>query len=331
MALGVTAYSEAPFGAETTGDIIVYPLGIQLTAQENSGIVNIDVDVSVTGQALTAAEGTVLGSAFVLVQPTGQALTSTLGSTTEASIGQQVDVTGFDLNFNLASSTHDTLTAFGEAPFATLSPATFLVNVEIEATTGGIVGTFPLPMSLGNVTEITADALVNLTGFPLTMQENTPGVVGDANVSITGFSTPLVLGTAQGFTDVTTEDVTGIGLNINLGSVIAFADVDVSVTGQAMTMQENAPTVTGDANVTATALPMTAALGTAVLDANTLVDLTGFGLTMQEGTATAPDSLAILTGIQMTMAEGSVVGPVIWNPVPTGNAPIDPPGWKEVA
>ena len=163
------------------------------------------------------------------------------------------------------------------------------------------------------------------------MQENTPGVVGDANVSVTGFSTPLVLGTAQGFTDVTTEDVTGIGLNINLGSVVAFANVDVAVTGQAMTMQENAPTVTADANVTATALPMTAALGTAVLDANTLVDLTGFGLTMQEGTATAPDSLAVLTGISMTMAEGSVVGPVIWNPVPTGSAPIDPPGWKEVA
>ena len=329
MALGVTAYSEAPFSAEDSS-VIVYPLGIQLTAQENSGIVVIDVDVSVTGQNLTTATGNVLAFSLVIAEPTGQALTAAEG-TLDQSSNQEIDVTGFDLNFNLANSTHDTLTAFGEAPFAALSPATFLVNVEVEATTGGIVGTFPLPMSLGNVTEITADALVNLTGFPLTMQENTPGVVGDANVSITGFSTPLVLGTAQGFTDVTTEDVTGIGLNINLGSVIAFADVDVSVTGQAMTMQENAPTVTGDANVTATALPMTAALGTAVLDANTLVDLTGFGLTMQEGTATAPDSLAILTGIQMTMAEGSVVGPVIWNPVPTGNAPIDPPGWKEVA
>jgi hypothetical protein len=255
----------------------------------------------------------------VVVNPTGQALTAAEG-TLDQSSNQEIDVTGFDLNFNLASSTHDTLTAFGEAPFATLSPATFLV-----------IGTFPLPMSLGNVTEITADALVNLTGFPLTMQEDNVTVTGHANVSLTGFSTPLVLGTAQGFTDVTTEDVTGIGFNINLGSVVAFADVDVSVTGQAMTMQENAPTVTGDANVTATALPMTAALGTAVLDANTLIDLTGFGLTMQEGTATAPDSLAILTGIEMTMAEGSVVGPVIWNPVPTGNAPIDPPGWKEVA
>jgi len=329
MALGVTAYSETPFGAEAS-DVIVYPLGIQLTAQENSGIINIDVDVSVTGQQLTATSGTADGSSLVVVNPTGQALTAAEG-TLDQSSNQEIDVTGFDLNFNLASSTHDTLTAFGEAPFATLSPATFLVNVEIEATTGGIVGTFPLPMSLGNVTEITADALVNLTGFPLTMQENTPGVVGDANVSITGFSTPLVLGTAQGFTDVTTEDVTGIGSNINLGSVIGFADVDVSITGFPLTMQENAPTVTGDANITATALPMTAALGTAVLDANTLIDLTGFGLTMQEGTATAPDSLAILTGIEMTMAEGSIVGPIVWTKVPTGGAPVDPPGWKEVA
>ena len=49
-----SAYSETPFGAEDSS-VIVYPLGIQLTAQENSGIINIDVDVSVTGQALTAA------------------------------------------------------------------------------------------------------------------------------------------------------------------------------------------------------------------------------------------------------------------------------------
>ncbi len=329
MALGVTAYSEAPFGADLS-NVIAYPLGIQLTAQENSGIVSIDVDVSVTGTTLAMTTGQALGGSKVEVDVTGNALSSSLGSVS-AAIGKQVDVTGFDLNLSLASSTQDTLTAFGEAPFATLSPATFLVNVGVEATTGGIAGTFPLPMSLGNVTEITADALVTLTGFPLTMQENTPGVVGDANVSITGFSTPLVLGTAQGFTDVTTEDVTGIAMSASLGSVVAFANVDVAVTGQAMTMQENAPTVTGDANVTATALPMTAALGTAVLDANTLVDLTGFGLTMQEGTATAPDSLAILTGIEMTMAQGSVVGPVVWTKVPTGSAPVDPPGWKEVA
>ena len=186
-------------------------------------------------------------------------------------------------------------------------------------------------MSLGNVTEITADGLVALTGFSLTMQENAPSVTGDANVIETGFATPLVLGTAQAFTDVTTEDVTGIGFNINLGSTVAFANVNVSVTGQAMTMQENAPTVTGDANVTETGIAMTAALGTAVLDANTLVDLTGQAMTMQEGTASAPDSLAILTGIPMTITQGVDTRFTLWSEVSRGNAPINPPGWQEVA
>ena len=147
MALGVTAYSEAPFSAEPS-NVIAYATGIELTAQENSGIVNIDVGVSVTGTPLVSVVGTADGSSLVDVNITGQALSGALGTTTEIPVGQQVDVTGFDLTANLANSTHDTLTAFGEAPFATLSPATFLIPVGVEATTGGIVGTFPLPMVL---------------------------------------------------------------------------------------------------------------------------------------------------------------------------------------
>ena len=54
-------------------------------------------------------------------------------------------------------------------------------------------------------TEITADALVTLTGQALTMQENTPGVVGDANVSITGFQHQFR--NCSRYTDVTTEDL----------------------------------------------------------------------------------------------------------------------------
>ena len=75
---------------------------------------------------------------------------------------------------------------------------------------------------------------------------------------------------------------------------------------------------------------MTAALGTAVLNANTLVDLNGSNLTMQEGQATATDSVATLTGINMTTAQGNLSS-LIWTKVPTGNAPLNPPGWKEVA
>ena len=109
------------------------------------------------------------------------------------------------------------------------------------------------------------------------------------------------------------------------GSVIAFADVDVSVTGQAMTMQENAPTVTGDANVTATALPMTAALGTAVLDAVSFIDVTGQAMTMQEGQVDATDSVARPTGIAMTMALGDEKT-IVWTEVDTGSTAT----WTEV-
>src|SRR5210317_220015 len=165
MALGISAYSETPFGAEDSS-VIVYPLGIELTAQENSGIINIDVDVSVTGQALTSTSGTADGSSLVVTNLTGQALTAAEGTLTQSS-NQEIDVTGFELTLQASNPTNDTLTAFGEAPFATLSPATFNIPVEVEATTGGIAGTFPLPMSLGSVA-VTGTANLTLTGQEIT-------------------------------------------------------------------------------------------------------------------------------------------------------------------
>jgi hypothetical protein len=149
-------------------------------------------------------------------------------------------------------------------------------------------------------------------------------------VGITGQAMTMAQGNTLAFTDVVTEDVTGIGFNINLGSVTTTANANLTLSGFDLTMQEDNVTVGADANVTLTGEAMTATLGTAVAEANANLTLSGFDLTMQEGTATAPDSLAILTGIEMTMAEGSVKN-IIWSEVDTGNAPIDPPGWKEVA
>ena len=90
-------------------------------------------------------------------------------------------------------------------------------------------------------------------------------------------------------------------------------------------MQENAPDVTGDANISLTGFALSASLGTAVLDANSLINITGQELTMQEGTATADDASAEVTGIAMTMAQGSVKN-VMWSEVNTGT--IQP--WTEV-
>ena len=322
MALGVTAFSEAPFSAEAS-DVIAYPSGIELTAQKNSGIINIDVNVPVTGTPLVSTVGDAIGSAFVLVETTGQSLSSNLGTVTEVPIGQQVDVTGFELTANASNPTHDTLTAFGEAPFATLSPATFNIPVEVEATTGGIAGTFPLPMSLGDVA-ITGTANLTLTGQEITSNLGSVSITANSNASITGEVMTIADGTAVLDANTFTT-VTGEAMTAEEGTVSITANSDAAVTGQEMTMQENAPSVIGDANVPLTALPMTANLGTAVLDANTLVDLTGQAMTMQEGTATAPDSLAILTGIEMTMAQGSVKN-IMWSEVNTGTTQP----WTEV-
>ena len=298
MALGVTAYSEAPFGAEAS-DVIAYPSGIQLTAQENSGIVSIDVDVSVTGQDLTATEGNLIGFSLVVVEPTGQALTSNLGNITEVPVGQQVDVTGFDLTFNLATSTHDTLTAFGEAPFATLSPATFLIPVEVEATTGGIVGTFPLPMSLGTLS-VAADANTGVTGQAMTIQEG------------------------QVEADDASAEVTGEALTSNLGTAVGDANTIASVTGFDLTMQPGQATA-DDASAEVTGIGFSATLASVTATPNTIATPSGQELIMQEGQADATDSVARPTGISMTISEGNVKN-IMWSEVNTGT--IQP--WTEV-
>ena len=298
MALGVTAYSEAPFGAEAS-DVIAYPSGIQLTAQENSGIVSIDVDVSVTGQDLTATEGNLIGFSLVVVEPTGQALTSNLGNITEVPVGQQVDVTGFDLTFNLATSTHDTLTAFGEAPFATLSPATFLIPVEVEATTGGIVGTFPLPMSLGTLS-VAADANTGVTGQAMTIQEG------------------------QVEADDASAEVTGEALTSNLGTAVGDANTIASPSGIDLTMQPGQATA-DDASAEITGIGFSATLASVTATPNTIATPSGQELIMQEGQADATDSVAKPTGISMTISEGNVKN-IMWSEVNTGT--IQP--WTEV-
>jgi len=298
MALGVTAYSEAPFSAEAS-DVIVYPLGIQLTAQENAPSTTGDANVSVTGIGLTNTLGTVSAFSLVEVSVTGQALTSALGTVTEVPIGQQVDVTGFELTANADNLTQDTLTAFGQAPFATLSPSTFNIPVEVEATVGGIAGSFPLPMSLGSLS-VTANANVSVTGQELTMQE------GDAEA------------------DDASAEVTGISFSATLASVTATPNTIATPSGQEMTMQEG-DAAADDASAELTGIGFSATLASVTATPNTIATPSGQELTMQEGQADATDSVAKPTGIGMTVATGNTKN-IIWNPVDTGT----PATWTEV-
>jgi len=262
---------------------------------------------------------------------TGFSLTANLnGVATQGELGIIVDVTGFDLTVNVTTQIQDTLTAFAQAPFATESPSTFApANVDVGIVSNAALTGIAMTSNLGTVFT-GGDALVNTTGIPMTAALGTAVGFGLTEVPLTGFSMTANLGTALAFTDVVTEDVTGIAMSASLASVIATPNSQIVPTGIAMTMNEGTATITGDGFAPVTGIAMSASLASVTIALNTPVDVTGNQLTMQEGTATAPDSLAIVTGIQMTMAEGSVQN-VIWTPVPTGSAPTDPPGWREVA
>ena len=275
-------------------------------------------------------------AAFASAGPTsvnlvGFGLTTNLNSvTTQGELGVDVPVTGFDLTVNVTTQIQDTLTAFAQAPFATESPSTFApANVDVGIVSNAALTGIAMTSNLGTVFT-GGDALVSTTGIPMTAALGTALGFGLTQVDVTGIPMTANLGTALAFTDVVTEDVTGIAMSASLASVIATPNSQIVPTGIAMTMNEGTATITGDGLAPVTGIAMSASLASVTIALNTPVDVTGNQLTMQEGTATAPDSLAIVTGIQMTMAEGSVKQ-VIWTPVPTGSAPITPPGWKEVA
>ena len=77
---------------------------------------------------------------------------------------------------------------------------------------------------------------------------------------------------------------------------------------------------------------MTMALGTAVLEAVTQPTITGLGVQqVQLGTLSAlADANVIATGNGLTFNLGTGTNVLIWNEVPTGSAPVTPPGWQEV-
>jgi len=300
MALGVTAYSEAAFSTEDS-DVIIYASGIEMTMQENTPAITIDANVPVTGQELTSTEGTITSVSGAFVPVTGETLSGSLGDVTESSADADVPVTGFELTTNVNNPTHDTLTAFGEAPFATLSPATFNIPVQIETTVGGILVGTELPMSLGNVAAVGTSEVL-LSGQELTMQENSATVTADANISITGQALTATEGTltldANTFASVTGEamtaeegtvdpspdaEVTGIGMSAALGLGTATAGTEIDVTGELLTAGIGSLTVTADANT----------------------DVTGEAMTAEEGTVD-PSPDAIVTGQEITSSLGSV-------------------------
>ena len=280
MALGVSAYSEAAFSAEPN-DIVVHPTGIALTSTMGEESNVADANVTVTGiQATLTIAGAVAGSS-VLVTVSGTSLTSSIG---EEGINIGVPVTGQELSVSNLTFTQDTLTAFGQAPFATQSPSEFKIpSVSIEATTGaGSLPSFLLQSTLGTFS-VTADGNVSVVVTEHTMNSS----VGD--VSITGHAN---------------VSVTGTQMTMSLGDESAFTDIDVAVTGSQMTMSQGDETVTADANVTLTGISLTSSIGSA--EQNTIYSVTGISMTMSMGEETPTANANVTpTGIELQSNIGS--------------------------
>src|SRR5210317_711359 len=299
MALGVSAYSETPFGAEPN-DVIAYPQGNVLTStigeESNTGTANVDV----TGIQATLSNGGAVAGSSVLVSVTGSQLTSSIG---EEDINVGVPVTGQQLSITNKTSTQDTLTAFGEAPFATLSPSTFNIpSVQIEATTGaGQLPSFLLQSTLGTFS-VTADGNVSVVVTEHTMNTSVGDVdiTGIANVSVTGTQMTMTLGDESAFTDHTVE-VTGQQLTMSMGEEVPTGNADVDVTGIQLT--SSIGTATQETRYNVTGVQMSTSIGSVTITANADVDVTGIQLQTNTGNPNITAWAEIDTGVSNVWTE----------------------------
>jgi trimeric autotransporter adhesin len=324
MALGITAYSEAPFGAENDADVIAYPLGVPLSFQVgNSDIVGTG-SVDVTGSQATITNGVAVAGSSALVSTTGISLQTFIG---EEDINVGVPVTGIQLSITNKTSTQDTLTAFGEAPFATLSPTTFFIpSVEVFTTTGaGQLPSFLLQSSVGAV-DISADGnvSVNVAEHTINTSVGDVDITGIANVSVTGSQMNMSIGEESAFTDIDVS-VTGTSLTIFIGEEDAGGNANVSVTGTSLTSTIGDVSLIGNANISLTGISGTLTLGTPTITPNSLIDVTGNQLSTFVGQAEADDASAEVTGVSATMSIG-FVNITAWQQINPGVSNV----WTEV-
>ena len=228
MALGVSAYSETPFGAEAS-DVIAYPSGIALTSQIENSTAQANADVSVTGESLTSTVATANTTSVVDVFVTGNSLTFAVGDE-ESFTDITVEVTSAgNLTVTNITTYEDTLTAFAEAPFASESPSTIAPeNVIVTANADIIPATNLLTTTIGN--------------------EDTDA---DADVSVTGINLTPSAGDVEAF-PLTVVPTTGVSLTSQIGNEIARANADVPVTGVSASVSLPSPLVFtgfGDAQI----------------------------------------------------------------------------------
>ncbi len=250
-----------------------------------------------TGNSLSANLGTLGMQGDVTIIPTGLALTNTLNSVV-ATGRAEVDVTGFALTNSLGTA--------DAGPDAMLT---------------GIGAT----MGLGAVEAFNNEGWGRL-GWGINDW-------GDAGSSVQVDVTGIAMTSALGSSTEVSGDATIVANTLNVAQLtlgVVDPAPDAMIIGEPMIASLGTLGMQGDVSPSVTGIAMTAALGNETVDLNTPVNVTGIGMLSRVASATAfTDVTATFTGFGLTMNLNNA-NALIWNEVPTGNAPIDPPGWLEV-
>jgi len=261
-----------------------------------------------------------LGDVNVLV--TGVSASFNIGT-----IAVQIDVTATN-----STNNNQTITGALGAPVIDIQSKVFPTGIEISSTLG-IADAGPDAMATGNQATASVGSVeaYNLEGWGRYFYGQFEwGATGEwESVELTGIALSANVGTIAATANA---NVTANTLNVaQLTLSIVDPAPDAMITGNFMIGALGTLGMQGDVAPTVTGFALSAALGNETVDLNTPVDVTGNPLLAGVASVSAfTDVTATFNGFGLTTTVGSGSA-LIWNEVNTGTAPIDPPGWQEVA
>ena len=294
------------------------------------------------------------------IQVTGIALTNSLGDETTAG---EINAGWGRLEWGVqAWGIQGTLIAEGDATTINLGTATTQIDVlpipsgiPMTAVVGdvsidiattifqdgiamtNVLGTAdagPDAMATGNQANMALGTIeaFNQTGWGRQFWgSNAWGVEGQyANVDVSGIAMTTAVGTPTEISGGATVIANTLNVaQLTLGVVDPAPDA--MITGNFMIAALGQIGMTGDVSPDVTGIAMSANLSSVAVELNTPVDITGIAMSANLGSVGVVIHVDVaLTGLALTMNLNSV-NALIWNTVPTGSAPTDPPGWVEVA
>ena len=254
-----------------------------------------------------------------------------------------VSLTGISLTTSLGDETITAgATAFPSTNLLTTSLGNEVIDIAVVAFPSGlpmtnvlgIADAGPDAMATGNQANMALGTIeaFNQTGWGRQFWgSNAWGVEGQyANVDVSGIAMTTAVGTPTEISGGATVIANTLSVaQLTLGVVDPAPDA--MITGEFTIAALGQLGMTGDVSPDVTGIAMSVNLGSVAIELNTPVDVTGISMNNQLASPSVVIHVDVgVTGLALTMNLNSA-NALIWNEVPTGSAPTDPPGWVEVA